>query len=44
VIGGVGVGGGSGEQDADVARAGIARFLHALEIEHDDIDKKPGAR
>jgi uncharacterized protein GlcG (DUF336 family) len=44
VIGGVGVGGGSGEQDVDVARAGIARFLHALEFENDDVDKKPGAR
>ena len=31
VIGGVGVGGGSGEQDAVVAKAGIARFLLELE-------------
>jgi putative membrane-bound dehydrogenase-like protein len=30
VIGGVGVGGGTGEQDAEVARAGIARFQSAL--------------
>lgn len=34
VIGGVGVGGGTGEQDADVARAGIAGLL-------DDIDQRP---
>ena len=31
VIGGVGVGGGSGEQDAEVAKAGIAKFQAALE-------------
>lgn len=30
VIGAVGVGGGSGEQDADVARAGIQKMLDAL--------------
>ena len=30
VIGGVGIGGGSGEQDAEVAKAGIARFLSEL--------------
>jgi uncharacterized protein GlcG (DUF336 family) len=30
VIGGVGVGGGSGEQDAEVARAGIAKLLDVL--------------
>jgi glc operon protein GlcG len=30
VIGGVGVGGGSGEQDAEVARAGVAAFLEGL--------------
>jgi glc operon protein GlcG len=30
VIGGVGVGGGSGEQDATVARAGVESFLSAL--------------
>jgi glc operon protein GlcG len=30
VIGGVGVGGGTGEQDAEVARAGVAAFLSAL--------------
>src|SRR5690242_15067968 len=30
VIGGVGVGGGSGEQDAEVARAAIDAFLEAL--------------
>jgi glc operon protein GlcG len=30
VIGGVGVGGGSGEQDAQIARAGIQAFLDQL--------------
>ena len=30
VIGAVGVGGGTGEQDADVARAGIKKLLDAL--------------
>ena len=30
VIGAVGVGGGSGEQDAEIARAGIAKLLEAL--------------
>ncbi len=30
VIGTVGVGGGTGEQDADVARAGIKKLLDAL--------------
>jgi glc operon protein GlcG len=33
VIGAVGVGGGTGEQDAEVARAGIAALLKALEGE-----------
>lgn len=31
IIGAIGVGGGSGEQDAEVARAGIAAFLQELE-------------
>jgi len=31
VIGGVGVGGGSGEQDAQVARAGVQAFLDELQ-------------
>ena len=31
VVGAVGVGGGTGEQDADVARAGIKKLLDALE-------------
>jgi len=31
VIGGVGVGGGSGEQDAQVARAGVQAFMNELE-------------
>jgi glc operon protein GlcG len=31
VIGAVGVGGGTGEQDAEIARAGIARLLEGLE-------------
>jgi len=30
VVGGVGVGGGSGEQDAEIAKAGVARFSKAL--------------
>jgi glc operon protein GlcG len=30
VIGGVGVGGGSGEQDAEVAKAGLAKFMEAV--------------
>ena len=34
VIGGVGVGGGSGEQDAEVAKAGIAAFLVEMEAAH----------
>ena len=34
VIGAVGVGGGSGEQDADVAKAGVAKFLSALGEPH----------
>ena len=33
VIGAVGVGGGTGEQDAEVARAGVARFLSGLATE-----------
>jgi glc operon protein GlcG len=35
VIGGVGVGGGSGEQDATVARAGIDALLAALKLQAD---------
>jgi glc operon protein GlcG len=35
VIGGVGVGGGMGEQDAQVAKAGIAALLRALEAGHE---------
>jgi glc operon protein GlcG len=31
VIGGVGVGGGTGEQDAQVARAGVRAFLEVVE-------------
>lgn len=34
VIGGVGVGGGSGEQDAEVAKAGIQALLDALKEDH----------
>lgn len=33
VIGGVGVGGGTGEQDAEIARAGISAFLAAVETQ-----------
>lgn len=37
VIGAVGVGGGTGEQDAEVARAGIAALLDAIgESDHDE--------
>jgi len=32
VIGAVGVGGGTGERDADVARAGIKKMLGALNL------------
>ncbi len=42
VIGGVGVGGGSGEQDAEVAKAGIAQFLAALEQKNERSGSKPG--
>jgi glc operon protein GlcG len=34
VIGGVGVGGGTGEQDATIARAGVEAFLKLLATEH----------
>jgi glc operon protein GlcG len=37
VIGAVGVGGGTGEQDAEVARAGIQALIKAIEVE-----SKPG--
>ena len=40
VIGGVGVGGGSGEQDAVIARAGVARLLSELGG-HSSKDKEP---
>jgi glc operon protein GlcG len=33
VIGAVGVGGGTGEQDAEIAQAGIAALLEALKID-----------
>lgn len=33
IVGAVGVGGGTGEQDVEVARAGIARLLEALQSE-----------
>lgn len=36
IIGAVGVGGGSGEQDAEVAKAGIEALLKALQAEADD--------
>ena len=42
VIGGVGVGGGSGEQDAQVARAGIEEFLEQLKS-HPSGDANQGA-
>lgn len=42
VIGGVGVGGGSGEQDTEVAKAGIAQFLAALQHKNEVNESKPG--
>jgi glc operon protein GlcG len=36
VIGGVGIGGGTGEQDAVVAKAGIAAFLRELDAQRSD--------
>jgi glc operon protein GlcG len=36
IIGGVGVGGATGEQDAEIARAGIARLLETIKPRQDD--------
>lgn len=38
IIGGVGVGGATGEQDAEIARAGIARLLESIKAQEDDND------
>jgi glc operon protein GlcG len=38
IIGAVGVGGATGEQDAEIARAGIARLLGAIEPDEDPED------
>lgn len=42
VIGAVGVGGGRGEQDAEVARAGIDAFLNDLKSGETAVEKKQG--
>jgi glc operon protein GlcG len=41
VIGGVGVGGGSGEQDSKVAQAGIEEFLHRVKTQESWPPEKP---
>lgn len=41
VIGAIGVGGGSGEQDAEVARAGVAAFLEGLQAKPEEPKTKP---
>ena len=41
VIGAVGVGGGSGEQDAEVAKAGVAAFLEGLQAKPEESKPKP---
>ena len=42
VIGGVGVGGGTGEQDAQVARAGVQAFLDELQKREPAAGRMPG--
>ncbi len=44
VIGGVGVGGGTGEQDAQIARAGISTFLDELGGSHTPSAEAPAAQ
>ncbi len=39
ILGGVGVGGATGEQDAEIARAGIARLLESIKTHQDDDDE-----
>ena len=41
VIGAIGVGGGSGEQDAEVAKAGVAAFLEGLQAKPEESRPKP---
>jgi glc operon protein GlcG len=41
VIGALGVGGGTGEQDAEVARAGVAAFLEGLQARPEESKPKP---
>ena len=41
VIGAIGVGGGTGEQDAEVARAGVAAFLEGLQAKPEEPKEKP---
>ena len=41
VIGAVGVGGGSGEQDVEVAKAGVARFTSMIQGSSGPVEKSP---
>ena len=41
VIGAIGVGGGSGEQDTETARAGVAAFLEGLQAKPEESKPKP---
>jgi uncharacterized protein GlcG (DUF336 family) len=41
VIGAIGVGGGSGEQDAETAKAGLAAFLEGLQAKPEESKPKP---
>jgi glc operon protein GlcG len=41
VIGAVGVGGGTSEQDAETAKAGVAAFLEGLKVKPDETREKP---
>jgi uncharacterized protein GlcG (DUF336 family) len=41
VIGALGVGGGTGEQDAEVAKAGVAAFLEGLQAKPEESKSKP---
>jgi uncharacterized protein GlcG (DUF336 family) len=41
VVGAIGVGGGTGEQDAEVAKAGVAAFLEGLQAKPEEPKEKP---
>jgi len=41
IIGAIGAGGGTGEQDAEVAKAGVAAFLEALQASPAEGEAKP---